>query len=87
MGPVTRRLNALWLRQTHPPLAAASKPDQFAAMMLVKVKAPLRIDSRALPPGTYVLRPSDAGGDCNIAQILNEDQTELIATFSAAFDN
>ena len=87
MGPVTRRLNALWLRQTHPPLVAAPKPDQFAAMMLVKVKEPLRIGSRGLPPGTYVLRPADVVGDCNSTQILNEDQTELIATFSAAFDN
>jgi hypothetical protein len=56
-------------------------------MMLVKVKEPLRIGSRALPPGTYVLRPADVVGDCNSTQILNEDQTELIATFSAAFDN
>ena len=87
MGTVTRRLNALWLRQTHPPLVTAPKPGQFVAMMFLKVKEPLRIGSRSLPPGKYVLRPSDIVGDSTSAQILNEDQTELIATFTAASDN
>ena len=87
MGPVTRRLTTLWQRQTHPPLVASPKPVQSAAMMFVKVKEPLRIGRRTLPPGTYVLRPSDVAGDSTSAQILNEDQTQLIATFSAALDN
>jgi hypothetical protein len=54
--------------------------------MFVKVKEPLRIGRSALPPGTYVLRLADAGENCNSAQILNEDQTELIATISAALE-
>jgi hypothetical protein len=87
MGPVTRRLNTLWQRQTHPPLVGAPKPGQSASRMFVKVKEPLRIGSTALPPGTYILRPSDVGGDTKSAQILNADQTELIATFSVALDN
>ena len=87
MGPVTRRLNALWLRQTHLPLTAPTRPDQLAAKMFVKVKESLRIGRSALPPGTYVLRLSDAGENCNSAQILNEDQTELIATISTALEH
>ena len=87
MGPVTRRLNALWLRQTRPPLPPLARPDRAAAKMYVKVIEPLKIGSRALPPGKYVLRPSDAGGDCDSAQILNEDQTELIAIISSALDH
>ena len=84
MGLVTRRLNALWLRQTHLPLTAPASPDQLAARMFVKVQEPLRIGRSALPPGSYVLRLSDAGENCNSAQILNEDQTKLIATISTA---
>ena len=84
MGPVTRRLNVLWLRQTHLPLTPPARPDQLAARMFVKVKEPLRIGRSALPPGTYVLRLADAGENCNSAQILNADQTELIATISTA---
>jgi len=87
MGPVTRRLNALWLRQTHPPFASPANPDESSAKMLVKLKEPLKIGPRTLPPGTYVFRLSNAGGDCNSAQILNQDQTELIATFSTTLDN
>jgi hypothetical protein len=55
--------------------------------MFVKVKEPLRIGRSALPPGTYVLRLSDAGENSNSAQILNEDQTELIATISTALEH
>jgi hypothetical protein len=84
MDAVTRRLKALWLRQTHLPLTAPARPGQFAARMFVKVQEPLRIGRSALPPGTYVLRMSDAGVNCNSAQILNSDQTELIATISTA---
>jgi len=87
MGPVTRRLNTLWLRQTHPPFAVPAKPDQSSVKMLVKLKEPLKIGTRTLPPGTYVFRLSDAGGDCNSAQILNQDQTELIATVSMTLHN
>lgn len=87
MGPVTRRLNALWLRQTHLPLTALARPDQPASRMFVKVDEPLRIGGRALPPGTYVLRLSDASENCNSAQIFNEDQTELIATISTALEH
>ena len=86
MGPVTRRLNALWLKQTPLPLAAPARSGQLAARMFVKVQEPLRIGRSALPPGTYVLRLADAGENCNSAQILNEDQTELIATISAALE-
>ena len=87
MGVVTRRLNALWLRQTCTPYFLSAKTGQPAAMMLLKVNEPLRIGRRALPPGTYVLRPSEAGGDRDSAQILNADQTELIATISSAVDH
>ena len=87
MGLVTRRLNALWLRQTPLPLTPLARPDQLAARMFVKVKEPLRIGPSALPPGIYVLRLSDAGENCNSAQILNEDQTELIATISTALEH
>jgi len=87
MGPVTRRLNALWLRETRLPLHPPARSDQLAAKMFVKVKEPLRIGRSALPPGTYVLRLSDAGEHCNTAQILNEDQTELIATISTALEH
>jgi len=87
MGPVTRRLNALWLRQTQAPFAPPANPHQSSAQMLVKLKEPLKIGPRTLPPGTYVFRLSDAGGDCDSAQILNQDQTELIATFSTTLDN
>jgi len=80
MGPVTRRLNALWLRETRLPLHPPARSDQLAAKMFVKVKEPLNIGRRALPPGIYVLRPSGAGEDPNSAQILNQDQTELLAT-------
>jgi hypothetical protein len=55
--------------------------------MFVKVDEPLRIGGRALPPGTYVLRLSDASENCNSAQIFNEDQTELIATISTALEH
>jgi len=84
MGPVTRRLNTLWLRQARLPLTPPSNPDQLAVKMFVKVTEPLRIGGSALPPGIYVLRLSDAGQNCNSAQILNEDQTELIATISTS---
>ena len=87
MGPVKRRLNALWLEQNHLPLAGPARPDQLTAQMIVKVNEPLRIGRSALPPGTYVLRPSDAGENCTSAQILNEDQTKLIATISAALEH
>ncbi len=87
MGPVTRRLNVLWLQQTHLPLTAPARPDQIEAKMFVKVNEPLRIGRSALPPGTYVLRLSDAGENCTSAQILNEDQTKLIATISAALEH
>ncbi len=87
MGPVTRRLNALWLRQTHLPATLPARPDQLAARMFVKVTEPLRIGRSALPPGTYVLRLSDAGENSNSAQIFNEDQTELIATISTALEH
>ncbi len=86
MGPVTRRLNALWLRKTHLPLTTPASSDQLAPRMFVKVNEPLRIGRSALPPGTYVLRLSDAGENCNSAEILNEDQTELIATISTALE-
>jgi len=86
MGPVTRRLNALWLRKTHLPLTTPASSEQLAARMFVKVNEPLRIGRSALPPGTYVLRLSDAGENCNSAEILNEDQTELIATISTALE-
>ena len=86
MGLVTRRLNALWLRQTHPPHASPPNLDQSAAKMFVKLTEPLRIGTKALPPGAYVFRLSDAEGRCNSAQILNEDQTKLIATISAFLD-
>jgi len=87
MGTVTRRLNALWARQTPSSVVLPRRSDQFAAGMFVKLKEPLRIGSRALPPGRYVLRPSDPSGDRNGSRVLDEDQTELLATFSPAFDN
>ena len=86
MDPVTRRLNALWLRRTRLPLTAPASADQPTAKMFVKVQEPLRIGRSALPPGTYVLRLSDAGENCNTAQILSEDQTELIATISTPLE-
>jgi hypothetical protein len=87
MGPVTRRLNALWLQQTHLTLTAPERPYQLATQMIVKVNEPLRIGRSALPPGTYVLRLSDAGENCHSAQILNEDQTELIATINTPLEH
>lgn len=87
MGPVARRLNTLWLRRSQLTLAPRAKADEPAVRMFVKVREPLRIGRSALPPGTYVLRPSDVGGDCQSAQILNEDQTELIATINTASEH
>ena len=55
--------------------------------MYVKVREPLRIATVVLPPGIYILRPCGGGADCTITQVLNEDQTELIATFSTELDH
>ena len=87
MTTVTRRLNALWLRQPDPSIACPAQPKQSAAKMFVKVTEPLRIGRRALPPGTYLWRLSDAGVDPSRVQILNEDQTELIATINSTLDD
>jgi len=87
MGPVKKRLDALWLREARPPFAPLVSPNQNSSRMYVKVRAPLRIPAVVLPPGIYVLRPHGAGAECTIAQILNKDQTELIATFGNELDH
>jgi hypothetical protein len=87
MSPVKQRLNALWLRQTCIPFSPRAIPDQYSAKIFVKVREPLQIPGGVLPPGIYVFRPFDVGADCDLVQILNEDQTELIATFTTAPDS
>ena len=82
MSLVERRLTTLWLRQTRTPFSPRAKIDQYTARMLVKLTAPLQIAGTVVPPGIYVLRTLDRGADCNLAEIFNEDETELVATFT-----
>jgi hypothetical protein len=55
--------------------------------MFVKVREPLQIPGTVLSPGIYLLRLLDRGADCNLAGIFNEDETELVATFTAVLDH
>jgi hypothetical protein len=87
MNLVKRRLTTLWLRQTRTPFSPRAKADQPTARMFVTVREPLQIPGMVLSPGTYLLRPLDPGSDCNLFQIFNEDQTELVATFTTALDH
>jgi hypothetical protein len=55
--------------------------------MLVRSTAPLQIAGTVLAPGIYVLRALDRGADCNPAGIFNEDETELVATFTSVLNH
>ncbi|MBI3948918.1 MAG: hypothetical protein HY314_00455 [Acidobacteria bacterium] len=64
----------------------AAKADEWNEKTIVTFTEPVEVPGRVLPPGRYVFRLLDSPGNRNIAQIFNEDMTELYATVLAVSD-
>ena len=80
MNLVKRRLEALWLNQTRTSLSLGDNADPYPPGMLIRLREPLQIPGKVLPPGDYVLRSPQGRADCTLAQVFNKDQTEVVAT-------
>jgi hypothetical protein len=87
MSLMEQRLTTLCGCQTPTPFSPRTKADQNTTRMFVNLRESLRLPGTVLAPGRYVFRPLDGGANCNLIQIFNEDQTELVATFNTVLDH
>ncbi len=65
-------------------LAADSHADQWNKRTVVTLQEPMQIPGTTLQPGTYVFRLVDSQANRHIVRVLNEDETQVIATIVAA---
>jgi hypothetical protein len=82
MSPVTNRLKNLCLRQSRRRFSPRAKAEQCTARMFVQLREPLQMPGTVLAPGIYVFRRLERGARCDLIQIFNEDQTEMVATLT-----
>ena len=47
---------------------------------IIKLTEPMRIEGVLLKPGTYVFKLMDSMADRHIVRIMNEDETQIVAT-------
>ena len=67
-------------------LSISAKADTLAAWdqtTKITVNVPWQVPGTSFPAGTYVIRLMDLRGSRTVVQILNEDQTKLLATVIA----
>jgi LPXTG-motif cell wall-anchored protein len=65
-------------------LAANIKADQWNKRTVVTLQDPMQIPGAVLQPGTYVFRLVDSQANRHIVRVLNEDETQVIATIIAS---
>jgi hypothetical protein len=59
------------------------KASEWDKKTTVTINAPIEVRGVVLSPGTYVFKVLDFGGERNIVEILNADETRLVTTVSA----
>ena len=58
--------------------------DEWNQKTVLKLTEPMQIQGVLLQPGTYILKLMDSMADRHIVRIMNEDETEIIATVIAS---
>jgi len=61
-------------------LAIASFGNEWNKKTIMKLTEPMQIEGVTLQPGTYVFKLFNSMADRHIVRIMNEDETEVIAT-------
>jgi hypothetical protein len=64
-------------------LAPSSRADEWNKRSILTFSEPVEVPGVALQAGTYVFRLADSRSDRDMVQILNKDQTEILATIQA----
>ncbi len=59
---------------------SAAYGDEWNQKTILKLTEPMQIQGVLLQPGTYILKLMDSMADRHIVRIINEDETEIIAT-------
>ena len=67
-------------------LGVSAMADQWSKKTIITLTEPMQIENTVLQPGTYVLRLIDSTADRHIVRIMNEDETQVIATVIGAPD-
>ncbi|MGA9057131.1 MAG: hypothetical protein WB763_11530 [Terriglobia bacterium] len=83
MSLLKRSLTNLWRHQATTPNPPRPGPGQFPDRIVVSIREPMKISGTVLSSGRYVFRLLDPGAERDHVQIFNEDQTRLVATFTA----
>jgi hypothetical protein len=64
-------------------LMPSARADEHDKLTKISFSGPVQVGKTQLPAGTYTFKLMDLGGDRNVVQIFNEDETHLIATVLA----
>ena len=86
MSFLKRRLTNLWRHQATTPDPPRPGPPQFPDGIVVTIREPMKIPGTVLSSGRYVFRLPHPEAERDLVQIFNEDQTRLVATFTAVPD-
>ena len=80
MSLVETCLSKLGLRHSGPPFSLHAPSVQRTADMFIHLRQPMPMPGTVLPPGNYVFRRVRQGRNADVVQVLNEDQSKLLAT-------
>ncbi len=61
-------------------LVPKAKADEWDRKTVININEPMDVEGTVLVPGTYVVKLADSNSDRHIVEILNADQTHLVAT-------